>query len=548
MDNQHINVDNVYQDHHEMIHPDVYQDHGRSNGKHRLTSVKPKYHATCNFDNSLIDLSYSSLYIYCRSVIRFTEKIPSNIKKIELNCTNIETTCKDLFDDVEILHLNQYLPEITDILKTNTKLINFGCRYYDLINIDDLPQSIISLTEYNRKYSGCLDKITSLNMMSHHFPTISDLSSFPNLEYFQNQINCKNNIFYENNKIISIGFDTESIFKFVLPSVQTLHLFINLNDSANINDLNESFKFLFENCYSIRKLTIIFYTEHKVKETIFINTNIQDFNVRFLDSQIGNLNVSINGCENENHKEWLNNKWLNNESLLKFTNGFCIIDEIIEITQFNKFIPKITTMNPCINNNQLLNSIQFDKYYFKYKPNFEEYILVLRIATEGIPLNILDKIFICLLRRAQTIIPDKNDLFNFRKEYQFTVLSNLNKLDPDCRLRYYHYGFLTEKIFSEYQFFITTNEIITTFFLEELHNEYAYYKYLTLLPHNNILSHIHYSLIKKIIMKHKFLYTDKRINSAMTVLDEMYTNYFNNTLITLQPKRNFYGNGDSYFK
>jgi len=259
------------------------------------------------FDNSLIKESMSHIHIIgFHQRIIFTEKLPSHVKKLNLLISSISTSVVGIFDDIDTLHLEWYFQEIVEILKTNIKLEEFSCRYYDSINLDELPQSITTIKNYQRNYCGSFDRITTLQTDSHQNPTLSDILPFINLKSFEFTIQLDENVNYENGKIESIGFRTKNNFSLKLPNVKDLQLYVYTD---NIKELNDSFVFLFENCPNIEKLYIVLYSKTKIEEQVIINTTIKNFNLCPIDSQKNNFNIVINGLKNNGYQEWLNGLW-----------------------------------------------------------------------------------------------------------------------------------------------------------------------------------------------------------------------------------------------
>jgi hypothetical protein len=261
------------------------------------------------FDNNTIDDTYDEINIYKSEPdkIIFNEKFPPQIKKICLDCHGITSSVIGLFDEIEELSLTRFLPEIVDILKTNTKLKRFQCGYYDFINIDDLPKSINTLIEYDGNYLGCLNGITSVVSSILYNPKPHDLQILPNLTHLQSNVVLENNAFYENDKIELIRFTTKNNFKLKLPALKDLHLYINLNDYAIIDELNKSFVYLFQNCPNINKFYVTIYSKSKTNEYIILNTDINNFNLHILHEC--DCNISINGFKNDSYKQWIDNKW-----------------------------------------------------------------------------------------------------------------------------------------------------------------------------------------------------------------------------------------------
>jgi hypothetical protein len=446
------------------------------------------------FDNSLINRLSSKLILFNHSKIIFTEKLPSNIKKLSLDCREIEYIY-GVFDDLEKLTMDYYLPEIIEALKTNIKLNTFGCRYYNFINIDGLPKSITKLKYYNRNYTGSLDRITSVLSDIYPDPTTIDINIFPNLKHFKFKINIEDDKSYQNDKIELIRFRTKKRFQLKLLVLQDLHLYIDLNNNESIEELNNSFVYLFENCLNINKLYIVLNSEQKIEECIVINTCIDDFNLKFLDWQINNLNVSINGFKNKYHKEWNNGYWKHQDSSRDRRHGIIypplqyinhdisffinaksppLVQSVGRALRSIKHEPTVVTNSPTqfepfeinLDLNGLISSIKFDTDYSILKPNSEEYILVLRMKQDIIPLKIMEKICDILLVRGQTIIVNKNDEIDYaggsnlitsvrcdyRREYYLAVLNNLDRFPADIELRYFHHGLLTDDILKEFEF------------------------------------------------------------------------------------------------
>jgi hypothetical protein len=103
------------------------------------------YYHDKDFKNAMIEDSTTELTIVSRNVIKFTEKLPSQIKKLNLYCIDVKFPLKKIqskfdlntfdfqydyeesfFDDVESLYLSRYHQNVIDMLKTNTKLKKFS--------------------------------------------------------------------------------------------------------------------------------------------------------------------------------------------------------------------------------------------------------------------------------------------------------------------------------------------------------------------------------------------------------------------------------------
>jgi len=259
------------------------------------------------FDNALIEKSRNHIHIvgFHKRII-FTEKLPVQIKKLDLFISSVNTSVVGIFDKIETLHLEWYFHEIVEILKTNTKLEEFSCQDYRSINLDELPQTITSIKKYQRNYCGSCDRITTLQIDSYEYPILSDIFPFDNLKSFKITLQLDENVCYDNSKIELIGFDTKNNFRLKLPNVKNLQLYIHTD---NIKELNESFEFLFENCPNIKTLYVVLYSKTKIEEHVIINTTIKDFNLDLIDTQKNNFNIVINGFKNNGHKEWLNGSW-----------------------------------------------------------------------------------------------------------------------------------------------------------------------------------------------------------------------------------------------
>jgi len=472
------------------------------------------------FDNALIEESSDHIHIFnFDKRVSFTEKLPSRIKKINLYIKSVSTSVIGIFDDIETLHLGHYFHEIVEILKTNTKLEEFSCQFYDSINLDELPRSITSIKSYQRNYCGSFDRITALQFSPNKSPKLSDILPFVNLKLFEINIHLDENVYYDNSKIELIGFQTKNNFHLKLPNVKDLKLYVYFD---NAKDLNDNFQFLFENCPNIEKMYMVLYSEIKIEEQIIINNNIKDFTLNLMHSELNNFNIIINGVKNNGderwcngqfknngHKRWCNGVWAYSEVYdhwkLVQSNGrmmranrsetyknFDIVDrKLVDIVdrklqQINSHELIIIDEKPLPHNlpilkrlqesivkteqltfntassyesmgietdtNQLTASIKFDREYSSLKLHSEEYILVLRIRNNRLTQNILLKMFDILLRRAQTLIRDKNDEMDFRAEYYIIVLENLYRFTYDVEARYMHYGLLTEEIFKEFGF------------------------------------------------------------------------------------------------
>jgi len=455
--------------------------------------MKDQYiHMTSDvFDNNLIEewVSHIKIVAFHKRII-FTEKLPSHIKKLNLSITSVVTSVIGIFDDIDTLHLEWYFQEIVEILKTNTKLKKFSCLYYDSINLDELPQSITTIKNYQKNYCGSFDRIMTLKTDLYEDLILSDILPFINLKSFKFTIQLDENVYYDNSKIELISFDTKNNFRLKLANVKDLQLYIYTD---NIKELNESFAFLFENCPNIEKLYVVLYSKTKIEERVIINTTIKDFTLNLVDSQINNFNITINGFKKDGHKKWQDNRWqydyaggssliasvrgdYNNSQSHFFgrTGSLChhftliespLLTHVINFKTPTKELNFGSSYESLIietDTNQLTESIKFDREYSSLKPNSEEYILVLRIRDDEINQNILLKMFDILLQRAQTLIPNKNDVMDFRTEYYVIVLGNLFQFECDVEERYKHYGLLTEEIFDEFGF-LSLSSIVKIF-------------------------------------------------------------------------------------